>query len=184
MMIRALLLILVLCPPAYAEKIGFTVEPIVGYERVQKFTPTAHTVDRLFYGARGSIGLALIAGEGEYTRGQDTENFTNPTLTIKESAEKFKVGARSSLGMTRLLSLIVRGGVQGVKSTVERTEAGVTTTAADPKFRYDPYAGLGFRFGLTPKMFFSASITAVMPEFPDMSKNEYQTSAGYQISFP
>src|SRR5687767_3267052 len=80
---------------AEAAPFGLGIEPIIGYERVQKVLPTQHTKDRLIYGARLTLGIPLLSAEAEFTRGTDTENFPSDDLTIKDTDDKLKLGLRS-----------------------------------------------------------------------------------------
>ncbi len=47
----------------YNTGIQSDIEPVIGYERVQKLVPTPHTSDRLVYGARAWLGFPLVAVE-------------------------------------------------------------------------------------------------------------------------
>lgn len=167
---------------ADASGVRLDLEPIVGYERVQKLRPTEHTKDRLFYGARLSLGIPLLALESELTRSNDSEVFTN--LTTRDTTDKLKLGLRSTLRLGRLLSVTGRGGVQARKNKHEETSAGVTTITTDPKPTYKPYAGGGLRVSLSPKTAITGAVTVVFNEFPKMAKNEYQTSLGFSVSLP
>lgn len=165
---------------ARRQKFGFEVEPLIGYERVQKVVPTAHTAERMFYGARVTAGFLFLAAEAEGTRGTDTE--ISGGTTYKDSADKVKLGLRSKIKMGKAMSLVARGGAQGKWSKTETTTGGVTTmTKAGPV--YHPYAGLGLSALTTKNTSITGAVTVVFNDFPDMSKNEYQTSLSYQISF-
>ena len=100
---------------AYASStggFGIGLEPVVGYERVQKLVPTAHTSDRLVYGARLTLGVPLLSVEAEYLRGTDTEAFPSNDLTTIDTDDKIKVGLRSRLALGSLLSFTLRAGGQ------------------------------------------------------------------------
>ena len=168
---------------AQAEVLAFNIEPIVGYERVQKLAPAAHTRDRLFYGARATVGVPLIAGEVEYIRGTDTETIAAQDLSLKDTDDRVKLGLRSSLRISTLLSLQLRGGGQAKRNTHEETQAGVTTKTIG-QIVYKPYAGLSLSARLSSKIELSGGIVTVFNGFPNMSKNEYQTSLGFRVSFP
>ncbi len=167
-----------------ASRIGVNVEPIVGYERSQKLVPTAHTKDRLIYGARLSIGIPLLAVEATYTRGTDTEEFPGQALSsIKDTDDKLKVGLRSSVRMSRIFSIQGRGGVQAKRNIHEETLNGVSTKTTHP-IVYDPYAGLGLSMGLARNLTLTGGMTVVFNEFPKMNKNEYETTLGFSVRFP
>jgi hypothetical protein len=165
---------------AQAAPITLNVEPLVGYERVQKLIPTAHSKDRLMYGGRVSIGIPLLSVETEYTRGVDNETFIEQGLSIKDTDDKVKLGARSMLRMSRFFSLIGRGGVQGKWNTHEETVAGVTTKTSNPAV-YKPYAGAGLAINIGSMLVVSGGLTAVFNNFPDMNQNEYQTHLGFTV---
>lgn len=172
---------------AFAEKtrakFGFDIEPIVGYERVQKLIPTAHTSDRLVYGARVTAGFPLLAAEAEYLRGTDTESFPSQNLEVTEVSDKAKLGVRSSLALGKLVRLTARGGAQAKQN--ERTEVlnGVTTVTKDPLV-YNPYAGAGLKVGLGKRFALSGDMVVVFGDFPNMDKNEYQVTLGFSVKLP
>jgi hypothetical protein len=180
----AALSIFLLAPAAQAAslfKLG--VEPIIGYERVQKLLPEPHTRQRLVYGARLTAGLLLFSAEAEYTRSGDSKEFPELGITSKETDDRLKMGLRSSIGMGALLSLILRGGVQASRSTTEDTAGGVTTKTMTP-IQYDPYLGLGLSASLGGKFVLTGNVTAIFNDFPDMAKNDYQTTLGFAIRLP
>lgn len=168
---------------AQAAKMPFklSVEPLVGYERVQKVLPERGTKDRMFYGARVVAGFLILAAEAEYIRGEDTEE--SGGVTFKDTDDKAKLGLRSGLGLGRLFQLTGRGGVQAKKNRHEETEDGDTEVTVS-KVTYDPYAGASLRMALSRNLAVVGDVTAVFGEFPDMSKNEYQTSLAFSIRLP
>lgn len=168
---------------AQAEVLSFAIEPIVGYERVQKVKPTAHTRNRMNYGARVRVGIPLVSLEAEGIRGQDEESYPDQDLTIKDMDDKIRLGIRSSLRMTSLLSLWVRGGGQAKRNTHEETTGGVTTQEVG-QFVYKPYAGLGLSSRLGRNFELSGGITVVFNDFPRMAQNEYDTTLGFSVRLP
>lgn len=172
--------------PAFAATgmISTTVEPIVGYERVQKFTPTQHTKERLVIGARVTAGMPLISAEGEFTHATDTEDFTSPIVqTIQETEERARVGARSTLKLSGFVNFFVRAGGQARLVRRDTTISGVTTTVMDP-IRYNPYAGAGLRITVSNNIALNADLTVTFRAFPDMTQNDYMTTASVSVSFP
>jgi hypothetical protein len=167
---------------AHAAPIFLTVEPLVGYERVQKILPTEHTTSRLMYGARLTFGFPLLSLESEYTRGSDSETFSNPEQTLKDTDDKVKLGLRSSIRLSSIFSLQARGGGQAKRNTHEVTQNGTTTSTTSP-IVYRPYAGAGLSATLASRFVLTGGITAVFNDFPNMSKNEYQTTLGFSIKF-
>jgi len=163
-----------------AALVDVTLEPIAGYERVQKLVPNPHSRDRLVYGARLTAGVILFTGEAEYLRGSDTESFPTDDLTVLDAYEKARLGVRSGLKLGRLAAIFIRGGAQASRGREERTQAGVTITVDSP-LRYDPYAGAGLRIGLSRRISLSAEVTAVLKNFPRMDDNEYLVTAGFAV---
>ncbi|MBS1985844.1 MAG: hypothetical protein JST16_16920 [Bdellovibrionales bacterium] len=169
-----------LAAPAFA---GVDLTPIIGYERVQKLVPDPHSTDRLTYGARLTLGVPLLAIEAEYTQGRDTETFTSQDLVITDTAQKARVGLRSGLGGS-LLRIIGRGGVQAKQNHHVEAVGGTTTVDKHEPVSYKPYAGAGLRMGLSARMSVSVEVVAVFNKWPDMKKNDYETTAGLNIRIP
>lgn len=159
------------------------VEPIIGYERVQKFVPTPRTRERLVYGARVTAGLPLISGELEYLRAGDTEIFPTTSTTISEVEDKARLGIRSQLRLAGFLSFFLRAGAQARQVRRDTTVGASTTSTTDP-ISYNPYAGAGLRVGLSNKISFVADVTTVFRNFPNFSDNDYMTTASLSISVP
>jgi hypothetical protein len=168
---------------AQAQLFELGIEPIIGYEMVQKVLPTRHRVSRLTYGGRITAGILLLSAELEYTRSNDEESFTSPTRTIADTDDKLKLGLRSGFGLGHLITLTARGGVQAQQNKHEDTLAGVKTTSYTP-VTYNPYAGAELRLRLTHKITASAGVVVVVHDFNDMVQNEYQTTAGFSIYLP
>jgi hypothetical protein len=165
--------------------VGFavTVEPIVGFEHVEKLTPAPHVKNRLIYGARVIAGIPIVSGELEYTRGTDREVFGDLGLSITETADRGKLGARSSYDLGELLRFHLRAGGQVSKISREQTQGGVTTTTTENPV-VKPYAGTGLTVRLAQALSASAEVVVVVNDLQDLSKNEYQTTAGFQVRFP
>ena len=156
-----------------------TIEPIVGYERVQKFSPTVHTADRLIYGARATYGLSLASLEAQVTQGNDTESFPLQDLEIKEEVINAMLGLKSSIRFG-VLSFFLRAGGHARKSKVSTTEAGVTTIE-EPGINISPYAGTGLGINFSNMIKINAGVTAIFTGKPKGSDQEYQTTLGFAI---
>ena len=163
-----------------AGKSAITIEPVVGYERVQKLVPTPHSNDRLIYGVRGSYGMSILAVEAEVTQGRDTESFPNEDLTIKEVATNAKIGLRSSIVNTRLIRWYLRAGGHARQSEITTTELGVTTVV-EPGIRISPYAGTGLVFNFNNTFKLNAGVTVIFTGKPKGSDREYQSTLGFAI---
>lgn len=168
---------------ANASATEIAVEPIVGYERVQKIFPTPHTSDRLMYGARARVGIPLLSLEAEYTRGSDTESFPADSLTTSDTDDKIKLGLRSSFRMNNFFSFQLRAGAQAKRNIHTDTNSGVTTQIVGP-IVYNPYGGLGLTSKIAKNLEITGSVTAVFNDFPNMAMNDYQTALGLTVHFP
>jgi hypothetical protein len=164
---------------------GLGIEPIIGYERVQKLLPTRHTKDRLTYGARLTVGIPLFGVEAQYTRGTDTETFPADDLSVKDTDDKLKLGLVSSMRLGPIFSIIARGGGQAKRHTTEITQPSGTPArkTVDP-ISYKPYAGVGLSSRIGHMWLLTGGLTVVFGEFPDMSKNEYETTLGFTVRLP
>jgi len=169
---------------AAAGMISYSVEPIIGYERVQKLIPTAHTRERLVYGARVVAGLPLVSAEGEFTRAMDTEVFSSPTQTIADTEDRARVGLRSTFKLNGFLNIFVRAGAQAGQARHDITDAGGTTTTTTDPIKYRPYAGAGLRVNMGSKISLNADLTTVFHSFPSMNNNDYLTTASLAVYFP
>ena len=155
------------------------IQPIFGYERVQKLFPTAHQNSRLFYGARATFGIPLVAAELEYIRGQDTE--VVGSQSVEEVDDRIKLGIRSRVGLGSLLFLSVRAGGQAKRTTRTVTQAGVATVTTLP-FVYHPYAGAALGGRLGTQLSIEGGMNVVFTNFPDMSANDYQATLGFTVN--
>ena len=160
-----------------------TIEPLVGFERVQKVAPTPHTQGRLMYGVRVSAGIPRVSLEGELTKASDREDFPLQGQTIQDTDERLKLGLRSRVNEGSLFSVFLRAGGQATRNTHEVTQSGATSKTIG-KIAYDPYAGLGLGVSLASYFELDGGITAVFNQFPDMSKNDYQATLGFTIRYP
>ena len=163
-----------------ADKGYFKLEPIIGYERVQKIEPTPHTKSRLIYGLRANYGPPILSAEAEITQGKDDESFPDRNLTIEEKATNLMAGLRSSFNLGGVLSWYLRAGGHARKSEYTRTENGVTTTR-DPAVYVSPYAGTGATLNLMGTLTANAGITVIFTGRPKGSDHEYQTTLGFGI---
>jgi hypothetical protein len=165
------------------DQLHLHVEPIVGVNWTQRTVPTPHVTGEFVYGGRVSAGVPLLSLEAEYTHGVSQETYLSPDLQIRDTDDRGKLGLVSEAGLGGPMSGHLRAGAQASRNKHEETTAGVTSVLENP-VHYDPYAGAGFRFSLTPQTYFSADLTVVFNDVHDMSKNEYQTSAGFAIRLP
>jgi hypothetical protein len=162
--------------------ISFELEPLYGYERVQKSAPTSHAVDRPFYGLRVRGGSPALSFEVGALRASDTEAYPLQDLTLKDSDDRYQLGVVTLLGLSRATGLALRGGVQGTRRVHESTTGGINTVTTNP-LTYAAYAGFGFVLRLS--RFFGLSISGtVVSDLKTLSKSEYQTSAGFLLRFP
>jgi hypothetical protein len=161
---------------AFAE---INIQPIVGYERVQKISPTPHSVDRAVFGARLIYGPPLFSLEAEVTKSNDTENFTDRNLTIKEDTTAAKLGIRSSFSFP-FVRWYLRAGGSGKKSIITETSGGVSTER-EPAIYVSPYAGTGLTVNVKGMFTADAGITVIFTGQPKGSDREYQTTLGFGV---
>lgn len=163
--------------------VSTSIEPIVGYERVELLVPTRRTKERIVYGARVVVGLPLVSGEGEVTRAQSLDAFPATNSSVDNTTDKARLGLRSTFRLSSFISAFVRAGAQASRSTDVVTTAGVPATTVNP-IAYQPYGGGGVRVRLGKNLSFTGDVTAVFRSFPDMNQNDYMTTASLAISFP
>ncbi len=165
--------------------VGLTtsIEPIMGYERVQKFLPTQHTVERWVFGARATAGFTLLSAEAEYTRASDTETFSSAPETIRDTEDRARLGLRSTLRIAGFFRFLLRAGAQANYTRHDITTSGVTVTTIDP-IRYRPYAGAGVGLALGQGVSLNGDVTTVFHNFPNFSTNDYLVSLSLAVNFP
>ncbi|MBH47367.1 MAG: hypothetical protein CME71_04270 [Halobacteriovorax sp.] len=170
--------------PAWAQsgssKGYFKLDPIVGYERVQKLEPTPHMKSRLIYGLRANYGPPIFSAEAEITQGKDDEAFPTQDLVIEEKVTNAMLGLRSSFNFGGMLSWFLRAGGHARKSEYTRTQSGVTTVR-EPAIYVSPYAGTGASFNLMGNFTANAGYTVIFTGKPKGSDREYQTTLGFAI---
>src|SRR4051812_34420828 len=115
---------LVFAPATARALISTSVEPIIGYERVQMLAPTPHTTERMVYGARAVVGVLMLSAEAEVTRGQSTELFPLTVTQFEDKTDKARLGLLSSVKLLGLVSAYLRAGGQASQSTQTTTVAG------------------------------------------------------------
>jgi hypothetical protein len=172
----SLLILSFLLSNAYAIQI----QPIVGFEKVQKSTPSEHSRSRLIYGARLLVGPKILSVETEVTTGHDSETFAAQNLTIKETAYNGMLGLRSSFDLL-LLNFYVRAGGHIRKRETETTTNGVMVKET-PASYVSPYAGGGISIGAGPLQAI-AGVTAIFIGKPASSDIEYQYTLGLGLGF-
>lgn len=168
---------------AHAKMIFQTsVEPLFGYERVQKTSPAPDSTDRLVYGGRVSVGYPLVSLEAEYTRASDSVEFPSLGITTRDAADKAKLGVRSTLEVAKRVGLVGRAGAQMTRNVHEEVVGGVSTRTEEP-LRYNPYGGAGVRVHLGGQLSVAGDVVVVFTDLPNMTKNEYQTTLGFAVHF-
>jgi hypothetical protein len=165
---------------AHAEILSIEVEPIVTYDHVQEVLPSQHTVNRYGYGGRVVVGVLFLSIESEYTHASVQESF--PLMSQTDTGDRLKVGLRSGFHFG-FVSLLIRGGAEAQRERVDQTVAGITMTT-NQATAYNPYVGAGLRFKISHTFSVSANLVAVVPNYKDMSQNEYESSLGFAVHFP
>jgi len=157
-----------------------TVTPVVTFENAQKLKPTPHVKQRTLYGVRATWSHGILALEGEYTMGSDSDFFVSTGKSIKENVKKAKLGLRASFSLNSMLSWSLRGGAQAKQSLIEETLASVTTSNKGATY-VDPYIGTELSIHLFNLFSLSAGVTAVMSDYPN--KGKIETSTDFGVSF-
>ncbi len=158
-------------------------EPVVGYERVQKLVPEAHSKDVLMYGGRLTLGILWVAAELEYLKSMDNEAYPLTGLATKDDTDRAKAGVRFNMNLARFLAFTVRGGVQARRNRHTETDGGGSVITVEP-LTYKPYLGAGFTATLARNLAFRADATTVFKDFPSLLGASYQLTAGFIIRFP
>lgn len=181
LLFRLFILILLGAPSAGAALPGgvaLTVEPILGYERAYKPSPSPHTTARLIYGIRAIAGIPLASGELEATRGADSEAYPAEARTIEETSDKVKLGLRSSWRHA-IGSAYLRAGGQAQRVERIDTISSTATRTTDP-LEIHPYAGTGLEIG-TGGFRLSAGATVVFRDLNDWKQNDLETTLGFKV---
>ena len=153
-------------------------EPVVGYERAFKATPTPHTNLRFLYGFRAVAGYSLLSGELEATRAGDSESYPADAKIIDETSDKLKVGLRTS-ATGPYGSAFFRVGGQAQRLSRTTTISSVATKTQDP-ISVRPYAGVGAELGgRTFRM--TGAATMVFRDTSDWQQNEVETTLGFKF---
>lgn len=182
--VTALVLLATTSAWARSERDNLKITPIIGFERVQRFTPTPHMKTRGIFGVGAVYSLPAGAAEAEYTHGQDTSNDVTTNTSYKQSDDKVKLGLRGSADLGPYLSTYLRGGAQAKKTEVTTTTSTGTSTK-NSTTKVNPYVGTGIGLHLLQFFTLSADITAVYTptSTPGLSDYEIQPSLGLSIRF-
>lgn len=164
--------------PAHAI-LSIGVEPVVGYEWVQKLLPEKHSAQQLTYGARVTVGVLMISAEMEGLLAQYTEDYSTGQK-VEDKTYTVRAGARSRIRLSSLLNLVVRAGAQG-----KRIFTTVTTGSVAAKTSTDwmlaPYGGAGLQVWLGTAFALTGEMVVAFNDFPSMAENEYQTTLGFTV---
>jgi hypothetical protein len=173
--------ILIICSASAQGRNGFlSIEPIIGYERVQELIPQPHSKDRLIYGVRASYGPPLLSVEAEVTQGRDSESFPDDGIDISETATNAMLGLRSSIVNGQMIRWYLRAGGHARQVKREVTTAGITEII-EPTINISPYAGTGFTFSFGPMFTLDTGLTVIFSGEPRGSDRDYQTTLGFSI---
>ncbi|PIP91234.1 MAG: hypothetical protein COW01_06175 [Bdellovibrionales bacterium CG12_big_fil_rev_8_21_14_0_65_38_15] len=183
-MIMLFLLFIFVSLPAWSQS-GPTpgylkIEPVVGFESVQKIEPTPHSKTRFIYGIRMNYGPPILSAEAEVTQGKDKENFPDRNLALEETVTNAMLGVRSSFHFGNFMQWYLRLGGHGRKSEFIRTENSISTTR-EPALYLSPYAGTGLNINLLNAFSLNAGYTVIFTGKPKGSDREYQTTLGFSV---
>lgn len=157
-----------------------SIQPIVGFERVQKLEPTPYSTSRFIYGARINYGPPIISAELEVTRGQDSKTFPEQNLRVEEEVTNIMGGARSSHNFGGLLDVYLRAGGHTRKSKLTQTRDSATVTRR-PASYVSPYVGTGASVNVLNIFTLNAGLTVLFTDRPESGDREYQTTLGFGL---
>lgn len=163
---------------------NLTLTPIIGFERIQKFQPTAHMKTRGIIGVGAVYKFPVVSAEAEFTHASDTSNDVTTNTSYKDEDDKIKLGLRGNADLGPYLSSYLRGGAQAKQSTQTRSVSGLASTTSKTT-KVNPYVGTGLAIHLMQYLSISADVTAVyVPSSdPALSDYELQPSLGLTIRF-
>jgi hypothetical protein len=126
-----------------ADEVHVLIEPVIGYQSLQRDYPIEHKEGMLTYGGRVVVGTYRLAGEFEMQYGSASETFAAPTAVATTSTLlQARLGARTIVPLIQELHLVFRAGMQGFHYSNEVT-IGTTTTTDSPAWQFKPYVGAG-----------------------------------------
>lgn len=162
----------------------FSLTPIVGLERVQKFQPTPHMKTRAILGARAMYKFPISALEAEFTHAQDSTDDSVTNTSYKDSEDKLRLGLRGGFTITNFMSSYLRGGAQYRKNEQTKT-VNSTTTTKDTSSKVQPYVGTGLVISVSQYFSLSADILATYTPTDDANLKDYelQPSLGINLRF-
>jgi hypothetical protein len=165
---------------ASLSKIGYKIEPLLGYEQVFRNTPTPHTSSRMTYGARLIVGQDKLSAEAEYTKAEDTENYLVAPQKITNKDDQFKLGVRSSMNLNAMFFVTARAGGQATKNINETTTNGVLVSTEN-SVSYNPYAGMQVGIHIGKNFSIAAGSNVIFKDLSDLTKNNYQTTLSVSL---
>ena len=162
---------------------NFSMTPIIGLERIQRFQPTPTMKTRTIIGLETLYKLPVAAIEAGVTYGEDSSYDSSITTNYKDADTKLKLGLRGAINEGAVFSSYLRGGAQLKQNKQSVTVTGSTTTTSN-ETKINPYLGSGLSIKLLNNISISADITAVYTptSVPGLSDYEVQPSLGFILS--
>lgn len=162
----------------------FSLTPIVGLERVQKFEPTPHMKTRTIFGARAIYKFPISALEIEYTHAQDSDYSSTTNTSYKDVEDKLRLGLRGGFTLTNFMSSYLRGGAQYRKNEQTKT-VGTATSTKNTSSKVQPYIGTGLSISVSQYFSLSADLLATFTPTDDANLKDYelQPSLGINLRF-
>jgi hypothetical protein len=128
------LLLLFISNPIFAQtQPAFRFEPIYGVERTQvEYPKPSRYVTRTLFGARVLYGVRLLSAELEFSRSDDSRNYSSDNYKIHDTVERLMLGARSTFDLSTFLSWWLRSGVRASRQKSVIDDNGTSRTETPP----------------------------------------------------
>lgn len=155
------------------DEFHLLLEPVIGYQIIERSYPYNHTTGMLLFGGRLVLGSQRLAGEFLYTHGSSSETFSNPQQTVETTRDAFRAGPRTIVPLEQWVSLIFRAGMQGYKDEFSIRSASGTVTSTSG-WKYNPYTGVGLILRVFSGLTLDLSGTYIF-------NGDIETSAGFRL---
>lgn len=158
------------------------IEPLYGFEKYYRLTPSPKFRTRTMLGARATYGVPHLSAELEVTSGEDTETLVGDPREVKVKREQARLGIRSYFVQSSMIMAFLRLGARGAKDTTTQTAVSGAVTTTEGDVEIDPYLGGGLRINLGTNfaLVAGATLTEIKNELEEKDY-EVQTSLSASI---
>ena len=164
--------------PDDTPQIHVLIEPIIGYQSLERTYPYDHNEGMLTYGARVVVGTYELAGEAEVQFGSSSESFNNPPVEIDTSFTMVRLGARKVFPVSEPVHVLTRLGMEGYHFSntynVVNPDLSTSSTSDSPAWQFRPYVGAGLIFYLFRSLSFSVEEVYVVD-------TSWETGFGFRL---